>query len=192
MKKILSFVTSSGTIPKLFLRLGIVLYLFLIGTGFSQAQIYLTLSVDMRMQTVSPNGVHVSGTFNSWSPSATVMTSPNNDGIYTISILATAQTYQYKFLNGNAWGTEEVVVGSCVTGTNRLATVSTTSVTVPTVCFGYCGADCVSTEKRLACVGNSITAGAGVTNPATKSWPVVLKALLSICRNVVEPLLLHL
>lgn len=103
----------------------------------------LTLKVDMSQQTVSPNGVHVAGSFNGWSPSATTMT--NVGSVYSATITVNSgSTQQYKFVNGNAWGTDETVPAACGVpngsgGYNREVTLATTNLIVPTVCFSQCG-----------------------------------------------------
>lgn len=141
----------------------------------------LNLSVDMNGVTVSPNGVHVAGTMNSWNPSSSELTDPNHDGIYTIAIQVTPNSgiQEYKFLNGNSWGTDEVVFGTCEFRSNRIATIAESDVTMPTVKFGYCGdvAEPIA-DIKIACIGNSITHGAGVSSMYTKSWPIQLRSLL--------------
>lgn len=139
----------------------------------------LTLSVDMNGLTVDPAGVFVTGSFNTWSPTATQMTDPDHDGIYTVTIpvTASADPYQYKFINGNAWGKEEYPVGDAAYRSNRLLWVTNTqSVIAPIVKFGY--SDAAGTGKpRVACIGDSNTEGAGISaaDRFTKTWPMQLR-----------------
>lgn len=109
----------------------------------------LTLQVNMANETVSANGVHVAGTFNGFSPSATQMTDPDADGIYTVTVqVPENDTVLYTFINGNDWPGQEASAGlaSCglpngFGGFNRYSVVGTTAVTAPVVCFESC-ADC--------------------------------------------------
>jgi Secretion system C-terminal sorting domain len=57
-----------------------------------------------------------------------------------------AGSYEYKFLNGKAWGTDEKAQGACATtGGNRKITVAAVDTKLDTVCFNYC----VSCKKVL-------------------------------------------
>lgn len=102
----------------------------------------VTFQVDMTYQTVSPNGVHIAGNFQNppWVPSATLMTHQGNN-IYAVTYdiaLTPGTQVQYKFINGNAWGSEESVPFSCATGTNRFFTLPAEPLILPLVCFGKC------------------------------------------------------
>lgn len=80
----------------------------------ANAQVTVTLSVDMQNETVSPSGVHVAGNFQGWNPSATAMTDDNMDGVYEYAFTTdSVATYEFKFVNGNAWGSEEGVPAAC-------------------------------------------------------------------------------
>ncbi len=69
------------------------------------AQISVTFQVDMNNETVGANGVHVAGAFQGWDPSATALADTNSDGIYSVTIdtFTAGDTYEYKYVNGNAW-----------------------------------------------------------------------------------------
>jgi len=87
--------------------------------------------------------------------------------------------YEYIFVNGTTWDKAEVVFGPCEFSLNRLAIVNNTNVTMPPVSFGYCSALPVEiSEKKIACIGNSITAGAGLQKAYLESWPIQLRTLL--------------
>lgn len=74
----------------------------------------MTLSVDMTYQDVSAEGVHIAGNFQGWDAGATMMTDDDMDGIYTHTFTVdSAMTLQFKFVNGNAWGSEESVPEAC-------------------------------------------------------------------------------
>ena len=46
----------------------------------------VTFQVNMSTQSVSANGVRIAGNFQGWNPSTTLMTDPDNDGIYTVTL----------------------------------------------------------------------------------------------------------
>lgn len=124
------------------------LYLALIISLFSLTHIWaqhnVTFQVDMNNQTVSTNGVHVAGNFqiaagyaSDWAPNLTQLTDANNDGIYNITVNIPAGYYEYKYINGNAWGQDESVPGACATNNNRAFTVAS-DTTLTAFCFGTC------------------------------------------------------
>jgi hypothetical protein len=105
----------------------------------------VTFRVDMSLHTVSPDGVHIAGSFNGWEPAATLMTNSGNS-IYTVVLsLTPASVYEYKFINGNAWGADELVPAECGVpngsgGYNRQMTAPGTATELEAVCFGLCNA----------------------------------------------------
>ncbi len=104
----------------------------------------VTFQVNMVEETVSGDGVHVAGSFNNWDPGATLMTDPDLDDIYTVTLsLYSNREYQFKYMNGNAWGTEETVPAECQAPgtTNRFEFTSSPDYSIPVVCFSSC-ADC--------------------------------------------------
>ncbi len=110
----------------------------------------VTLKVNMAWEVannaISANGVHVAGDFQGWSPSTTPMTDANNDGIYEVTFTVPANSsIQYKFINGNAWGSDETVPAACRVSTsmNRGATFAYGDSTMSPVCFGKC-TDCAA------------------------------------------------
>ncbi|MFM1930884.1 MAG: hypothetical protein RL226_187 [Bacteroidota bacterium] len=107
----------------------------------------VTLRVNMALETVSPNGVHVAGAFQGWSPGADELTDPDADGIYEITLEMQPGTYEYKFVNGNDWSgadnDNESVPGACNVNGNRVIEVGTDPITVE-YCYNQCTAECVS------------------------------------------------
>ncbi|MFN8698511.1 MAG: hypothetical protein ACK5XQ_04220, partial [Flavobacteriales bacterium] len=104
----------------------------------------VTFRVDLSQQTVSPNGVHIAGAFQGWNPGATPMTAEGN-GIYAVTLEIADGQYQYKFVNGNAWGSDEGVPQACGVdngfgGFNRSLTVAGQTLELDVVCFGQCAA----------------------------------------------------
>ena len=118
--------------------------------GLLNAQQEVTFSVNMQGQTVSPNGVHVAGNWQSeaglangdWQPNTAMMTD-DGTGIYTYTCSNIPDgVYEYKFINGNDWqgpgGTPENVPAICQVGggnSNRFFVVDGAPVQLPAVGF---------------------------------------------------------
>ena len=73
-----------------------------ISHAFGQ-NVSVTLQVNMNGLTISPDGIHVAGNFQSeagfggdWNPATTQMEDTNSDGIYTIQVSVPAGTFAYK------------------------------------------------------------------------------------------------
>ena len=98
----------------------------------------VTFQVDMSNETVSPLGVHVAGDFQGWDPAGTEMIPIGNE-VYAVTLdLESGNYYEYKFINGNAWGMDETVPPECASGWNRYITVPAVPITLDAVCFGSC------------------------------------------------------
>lgn len=141
----------------------------------------LTLLVDMSHQTVSSSGVFVSGNFSNWTLGTNKMTDQTGNGIYSITLKVNQSTtpYEYVYINGSSWDKAESVFGLCEFCLNRFAVVNKESVTMPVVSFGYCSEQPSEIpDKKIACIGNSITAGAGLQKAYQDSWPIQLRTLL--------------
>jgi hypothetical protein len=116
---------------------------------YPEATVEITFQVDMQNQTVSGDGVHIAGSFGAdgyanWDPAGIEMTDGNSDDVYTVTLTLTANTdYEFKYINGNAWGSEEIVPGECIvpSTTNRGYTTTTNDATLDEVCFSSCS-DC--------------------------------------------------
>lgn len=115
------------------------LFLLLTGTLLS-AQINVTFQLDMTGITPSADGIHIAGSLNGWNTSATSLTDTDGDEIYEVTMLLDADAdYEYKFLNGNAWGTEEVPPMACaVGGNNRIFTTGLADMTLAVTPFSGC------------------------------------------------------
>ncbi|MGB2231117.1 MAG: hypothetical protein ACPH1A_07715 [Flavobacteriales bacterium] len=74
----------------------------------------VTFTVDMSMvSSVSPEGVHLAGSFQGWDPAGTPLVD-NGDGTWSVSLEILPGTYEFKFINSNDWdGNEENVEGAC-------------------------------------------------------------------------------
>ena len=106
----------------------------------------------MNQQTVSADGVHVAGDFQAeagfpsdWDPSTAALTDADGNGVYELTVtLPAGFTFQYKYINGNAWSGEEAVPSACGVdngfgGFNRQYTTGDFDGDITTVCFAECG-----------------------------------------------------
>lgn len=113
-----------------------------------QGQTYaVTFRVDMRAETVSPNGVHIAGSFQSaaglggnWTPGSTLVPDLDGDKVHEITVSLPTGTYEYKFINGNAWGMDENPPADCSIGNthNREVVVGNTALVLPPYPFNGC------------------------------------------------------
>lgn len=103
----------------------------------------ITFNVDMSRQNVSPNGVHIAGSFNNWNPSQTVLTNTGNNVYLAIVSIVEGAEVTYRFVNGNSnSGLETVPEGCGISngsgGYNRFLTVPDNDTTLPVKCFNMC------------------------------------------------------
>jgi 1,4-alpha-glucan branching enzyme len=102
----------------------------------------VTFQVDLRDQSVSSNGVHLSGSFNGWSETATPMTLAF-ENVYsaTVPLIFNSDCF-YKFVNGNdTTGYETVPSGCGVVYGNTIARfleIPAGDTTLPDLCFSSC------------------------------------------------------
>ncbi|MFP4471986.1 MAG: carbohydrate-binding module family 20 domain-containing protein, partial [Bacteroidales bacterium] len=119
------------------LLISLIISILLLHSGISTA-VEVTFRVDMSEQTVSPEGVHIAGSFQGWDPGATEMTL-TQDNIYAVTVDLTAgENIEYKFINGDEWGDDESVPAGCAQNNNRYLTVPSQAVVLDAVCFGSC------------------------------------------------------
>ncbi len=99
----------------------------------------VTFKVDMRLvDTISPNGVFIAGSFQGWLPGMTAMIT-SGDSIYSFSdSLRAGQTVQYKFVNGNTGDEYEIVPLPCAVNGNREITIPVNDTILSLVCFSSC------------------------------------------------------
>lgn len=106
--------------------------------AMSYAQVDVTFQVDMANEDVSADGVHVAGSFQGWDPSATELTQVGATSVYEVTLQIEEGYYEYKFVNGNAWGSDENVPPECNQNGNRFINVGTDPMVLDVVCFGSC------------------------------------------------------
>ena len=108
-----------------------------------QVFVDVVFQVDLSGQIVSPQGIHLAGSFNGWSATANPMTAIGN-GVYVDTLaLDTTWNVEYKFLNGNTFFGQEAVPSACGVndgfgGFNRTFSVPALDTTLPLVCFSSC------------------------------------------------------
>ena len=124
----------------------------------------VTFKVDMNAVTISANGVHIAGSFQSeaglgtdWNPASTIVPDVNGDKIFEITVSIPAGTYEYKFINGNAWGMDENPPAECsIAGNNnREVIVGNMDLALPVVPFNGC---IVSLHLAVNMTGQSVSA----------------------------------
>lgn len=162
--------------------------LFVCAVAFSaQAQnITVTLKVDMSNEIVNADGVSVAGDFqgvdanltgaSNWTPGDHLLTDADGDNIYEIEVSIPAGDYQYKFLNGIAWGTDETgITDTCgidngLGSFNRSMTVDASNNE-----FGYVFNTCVELVAANVNNVNAFTMDVKVApNPMTGAFTSLL------------------
>ncbi|MCD4696377.1 MAG: choice-of-anchor J domain-containing protein, partial [Bacteroidales bacterium] len=105
-------------------------------------RVNVTFQVDMAEQTVTGDGVHIAGSFeNWWNPSGIELLDGDLDDVFTTTLsLFSGEEYQFKYLNGNTWGTDETVPTGCqAAGTsNRYEVIGGVDYSLDEVCFNSC------------------------------------------------------
>ena len=150
--------------------------LFFGASAFAQNH-NVTFQVDLGSATVNTNGVHVAGSFQSWTPNTTTMTQVGTSSIYSVTVSVAAGDYEYKFLNGNAWGDDEGVPAesqvNALDGSgngNRWVSISS-DTTLPAVMFGGnapAGQNLLVAQVDLSLV--TVAADGGMVAGAFNSW----------------------
>ncbi len=101
----------------------------------------LTMVVDLSQQSSVSDSVSVAGSFqspNQWTPGVDIMADLKGDSVFRYTAFFMPNTtYEWKFLNGPAWGSDESVPGGCAMNGNRFASIANDSIYGP-VCFGQC------------------------------------------------------
>ena len=106
----------------------------------------ITFRVDMSSETVSPQGVHLAGTFNNWNASQTPLTDMGN-GIYQVTLPMGPGNYNYNFINGSSLIFAEIAPPACgQNGKRNLDIVADQPDDTLAYCFGECASNCNSTS----------------------------------------------
>jgi len=112
--------------------------------GTVTGPVAVTFQVDMSNETVGA-AVTMAGTFNGWNEASNPMEDADGDGIYTLTLDCDPGGFEWKYLAGGAWGTEEQFDGSesCTMPpgefVNRIILVEGTDpIVLDPVCFNSC------------------------------------------------------
>lgn len=100
---------------------------------------------------VSSNGMHVAGNFQNWDPAANILFSFVSD-VHEAIVFAAPGSYEYKFYNGNIFGTNETVPFACAVNNNREVLLAG-DVVLANVCFSGCVACSLTSVTNLNNVG---------------------------------------
>jgi uncharacterized repeat protein (TIGR03803 family) len=111
--------------------------------------IEVTFILDVNDLDVSPEGIHLGGNFQGWTPSELPMTDMG-DGIWEITTDIGSGSYEYNFFDGNNLFDAEYVIGECADNGKRQLDVGEESFTVE-ACWESCNANC-----SLGLVENSL------------------------------------
>ena len=121
--------------------------------------------VDMSLQTVSANRVHVAGGFNNWDPTASTMYSFDAVVYEYITYVDSGLTVarEHMFINGNTAGNSELLAGWCQNGNGYRETVTPTDIMLPVMCYTFCSACSTVTVNETQRIDFSI-----YPNPASE------------------------
>jgi len=121
--------------------------------------VYIRFQVDMQNETVSPEGVFLSGSFNDWE--ALIEMEANGTVYMTTYELMSGDSIYYRFFNGE---TGEIITGECNAeeDNSRMLVVPAEHSILDVVCFGTCDA-CVVNAPPVADAGENQTVDEGQT-----------------------------
>lgn len=96
--------------------------------------------VDMSTQTTIEDTVSVAGSFQGWSPGATIMSDVVGDSVYrAMGYVNTGDTVQFKYINGTTWAQNENVPSACqYAGSGNRGFVVSSNMNAGPVCFNMC------------------------------------------------------
>jgi len=98
------------------------------------------VTLQVNMSEVATSGVNIAGAFQGWDPAASACTDLGG-GVYEYAIALANGSYEFKFINGNAWGDDEYVNGDCSNGEgNRVVNVADAATGNGTPCYTSCDA----------------------------------------------------
>ncbi len=142
----------------------------------------VTFRVDLSGEgvVISPDGIHLSGSFQGWDPSATQMTEVGM-GIYTAELMLAAGSHQeYRFVNGNSEAGLETVPEECAQGLNRFVEVPENDTILDVVCFASCEPCPVATDLHTSSAKQLIIYPNPVTETANLSFNLENAQLVSV------------
>ncbi len=109
----------------------------------SGCTVNVTFGVDIAGIAPDANGMHLAGSIQGWNPATTPMIRVGTSTVFKVTLPAEPlTTYEYKFVNGNAWGPnndERNIPAACSNaGGNRPYTSTKLDTILPVVCFARC------------------------------------------------------
>ena len=119
----------------------------------------VTFRVDMNAEAeVSPNGIHIAGSFQGWSPATHPLSDGDGDGVWETTLQLNQGVHQFKFINGNNWGgngsgniDNELLNGPCTAeGADNRIIVVDASTSVYEACYNTCDVNCLGTTTPFA------------------------------------------
>ncbi|MFK7757318.1 MAG: alpha-amylase family glycosyl hydrolase [Flavobacteriales bacterium] len=115
----------------------------------SDGMVDVTFRVDMFNEEISASGVHLAGNFQGWDPSATAMIN-TSASLWELTVSVPENlVIEYKFINGTAWGEDELIPIECAQNNNRFFNLGMEDVVLDLVCFRECQA-CAGCTNELA------------------------------------------
>ncbi|MBK6283694.1 MAG: hypothetical protein IPF54_14510 [Draconibacterium sp.] len=101
----------------------------------------VTFQVNMQNEAISPNGVHINGSFSDWAEAVEMI--HISGSLYEATLkLPVGETFEYKFVNGGReeWINYEIPPNACTIGenNNRQIIVPESNVILDAVCFNRC------------------------------------------------------
>jgi len=167
----------------------ILTFLFAVLSMTAFAQVQVTFQVDMTGQSVSADGVHIAGSLNGWTTDSDMLTDQGNN-IYAVTLdLKPGTDYEFKYLNGNAWGTEEAAPATCtVGGSNRIFTAPTSNMTLPVVPFNSCPTTVATQAVKFSVdmTGQPVSADGVHVAGNFNAWTPDATALTDVGNNIYE------
>jgi len=100
----------------------------------------VTFVLDVNELEVNPEGMHLAGDFQNWSPGDLPMINMG-DGIWELTVDIALGNYAYKFYNGNDLSDAENIIGECTENGDRQLSVGEEAFTVE-ACWESCNANC--------------------------------------------------
>lgn len=101
-------------------------------------RVNVTFRVDMSKEIISPEGVHIAGSFQGFDPASTPMSDAGNKHYeYTLELPA-GTTQFFRFVNGNTIDDFENVPVACAVDGNRILVVPANDTILTDFCFSLC------------------------------------------------------
>lgn len=170
------------------------LFVLALFTTAVQAQdtISVIFAVDASAITVTSDTIGIAGDWQDnsnvgcgdWTPSCdgSVLLDADEDGVYTVKVKILRGTYAYKYINGTAWGDNEGLTGTNLTGDcsvtdgggniNRTLDLSNAPVGKDTVVGPYLYDDCAFSATRVTGIDREFAGNLGMSiapNPANSN-----------------------